>query len=121
MTGARAHSAHVLDGENGLMLAVTGSSVLLCTANGLGRLSGVCGGKAVASGLRMKRFWAGVSVVAFLNRVRGVAGVSYRRSARIFRYGGDSIGIFMVWRSVDFRSAGLWISPAAKWERSKRF
>lgn len=90
------HRANILDGENGLMLAVTGSNVLLCTANALGRLFGVCGGKVLKSGFRMNRFWAGVSVVAFLNKVLGVAGVSYRRNARIFLYGGDSAGIFIV-------------------------
>lgn len=66
----------------------------------------------VAIGFRMNRFCAGVSIVAFLNSVFGVAGVSYKRSALTFRYGGDSTGLFIVSISVDFRSIGLCMRPS---------
>lgn len=87
------------------MFAVRGSRPLLCTGNGFGRSTtfGVRG----ASPLRFDKIdfrmillceFAGVAVRFsnddFWNNVFGVAGVSNRRRARTFRYGGDSKCIF---------------------------
>lgn len=82
------------------MLAVTGSSALLCTGSAFGRSAtfGVRDGATPPrfdrSDLRMSLFCAGVwtplSNDDFLNNVFGVAGVSISRSSRTLRYGGDS-------------------------------
>lgn len=90
---------NILEGENGLMLAVTGSNALLCTGNAFGRSAtfGVRGAKQLTFDkidLRMSLFCAGVATPLskddFFINVFGVAGVSNSRSARTFRYGGDS-------------------------------
>lgn len=91
----------ILEGENGLILAVTGSSDLLWTGNAIGR-SAVFGVRKVNPpifdkiDLRISLLcvFAGVAVPLsnddFLIRVFGVAGVSNNLNARTFRYGGDS-------------------------------
>lgn len=90
----------LLDGENGLMFAETGSIDLLCTGNAFGR-SGMCG-VLDANPFTLDKIdfrislclYAGVAVPFsnddFLNSVFGVAGVSNSLNARTLRYGGDS-------------------------------
>lgn len=91
----------LLDGENGLILAVRDSLCpLLCTGNGFGRSArfGVCGGPPrfdkIDFRMSLQCELAGVAVRFssddFWNNVFGVAGVSNSLNARTLRYGGDS-------------------------------
>lgn len=94
---------NLLDGENGLILAV--SDPLLCTGCSFGRstMAGVCGANPPIfdkTDFRISLLceFAGVaerfSNEDFLINVFGVAGVSNSFKARTLRYGGDSKCIF---------------------------
>lgn len=119
----------LLDGENGLMLAVSGSSALLCTGIAFGRSAtfGVFGGKPLTfdridlrmSLLRVAGVAEPFSSDDFLMSVLGVAGVSNSFKARTFRYGGDSKCIFDC-INVVCRNGRIIVFPVSK-KKIKQF